>query len=1612
MSVRTQQHHRGRWPGVLSSLRSRVFRTVAGAAALAVVTSTLTLTSVLVPTDSAAAAPGNPGTPSAPAVLFNENFNNRADLTPIVRLSEYAGATGQTYTASQPWLVGCNGWIAASAQSVTSPAQVADCQSPSPGSGQGNWNSAQQLADVLGRYVGVPRPDYNFAVTAYTANNPGANQVEFATASPINLPAVTGRFLTFSVDVATTNCPPVGAAPGLNFSLVNSGGALTPVGGTINPCLTGQSIQAPAVGAAPARPANVGTYTSNGSVLMTGSSFGIQMTNATGSGGGNDHAFDNMRVLDVTPQLDKSFADTSIGAGGTTTLTFTVTNTSELAAKQGWSFTDALPAGMTVAGPASTTCTNGVLDAPVGGSSIGVSGDLITGQTACTISVGVTASAPGTYTNGPGNVTETGLNPPGETSLIVYPFVTCTTDPAIFNTGFNAATGGTVATGGIDQRWTVAGGATGISGIAGTQLPPAGATFAPAEVGKINSLWADSPFGNAQWISGDYTTTGQNQPDASAADWYYRYQFVLADEVDVDSFSLDMNWLADNAIAGVWVNDAPQAGANLPQGGGAPYTYAGFVLPNAARTTLDGDWRTGLNTIMVQVKSAAPAEGFDAQVQSTALCAEPNLDIDKTTTVTADSRPGDTATFTVTATNDGTGPYTAENPAFVADTLAGVLDDGAYNGDAVATINGETVGAPSYSDGLIQWTGPLAVGETVTITYTVTLGSTASSDGEVRNVAWEPNTPPGVPPTAPACDPVSEDGTDPVTGEPCAAVEVLLPRLTVEKTSDVTELPANGGEVTYTVTVTNEGPGVYSAAAPATVTDDLSEVLDDAEFGEIVSPATGAEFDAAAEELTWSGPLAVGESATITYTVTYDSTTGDNILFNVACVPAGQALPGADNCETVRIPAAALEVSKSVNPASGTIVDGGQTVTYTLTFANSGQATATVNRVDNLSDVLDDAALVPGSIAVSADSVDATLTGTELALTGSVPAGDTITVTYSVTVNAFAEQGNHNLANVVQNPDGPCEVGDCPSTENPIRHFSVTKMATPTTGVEPGDVVTYTVTVTNDGGAEYTGSSPAGVSDDMTDVLDDAAYNSDGAAEASNGASVQAPTFNAPVLAWSGPVAVGESVEITYSVTVTNLGDADLSNVASPVCAPGVVCDPPVVVDILLPRVTPSKTSDPASGTSLAAGAVVTYTLSFTNDGQATGPLDSTDDLSDVLDDTELIDGPDVSVDSVTSVFDATARTIRTEGDLAPGATVTVTYQVRVLPDGERGNNTSKNTLTPEFPPREEFPPPFTEHFIGELDDWKTVDPSSGGTVLPGQVMTYTLHFENIGKAPVAVNRDDVLTQVLDDATVTATPVSTDAALTVSPIAEGRFAVTGSLAPGQLVTVTYQVTVNADGARGDDRLGNFIVNSDEEPPTECVPADNERPDCTVNYVSNVVVTKSANPASGTNVAEGQQVTYTLTFRNVSANPDAADAAVDYTDHMAGVLDDATLTRAPLASAALLTPTTGDQNIRIAGAIPSGETVTVTYIVTVKAWSAQGDHTLGNIVAVTGGDPICAPGSQLCTTNPIARPTPLASTGLGIDAWVIVTGLALLVGGGVLLVVRRRRGLVAEDQTNS
>ncbi len=128
------------------------------------------------------------------------------------------------------------------------------------------------------------------------------------------------------------------------------------------------------------------------------------------------------------------------------------------------------------------------------------------------------------------------------------------------------------------------------------------------------------------------------------------------------------------------------------------------------------------------VGSASAGEVEDYPVTVTTEETARELTITKSTTATAQTRAGDTVTYTVTATNTGPGDYTAADPASWADDLTGTVDDATYNGDARA----ET-GSVSYDSPTLSWSGPIPAGESASVTYTVTV--TGAGDRVLHNTA-------------------------------------------------------------------------------------------------------------------------------------------------------------------------------------------------------------------------------------------------------------------------------------------------------------------------------------------------------------------------------------------------------------------------------------------------------------------------------------------------------------------------------------------------------------------------------------------------------------------------------------------------------------------------------------------------------------------------------------------------------------------------------------------------------------------------------------------------------------------------------------------------------------
>jgi uncharacterized repeat protein (TIGR01451 family) len=212
-----------------------------------------------------------------------------------------------------------------------------------------------------------------------------------------------------------------------------------------------------------------------------------------------------------------------------------------------------------------------------------------------------------------------------------------------------------------------------------------------------------------------------------------------------------------------------------------------------------------------------------------------------------------------------------------------------------------------------------------------------------------------------------------------------------------------GNNLTYTITVTNNGPN------PATGVN-VTDALPAGETLVSVTPSQGSCTGTSTINCAL-GSLANGGSATVTLVVTPTQT---GVISNTASVAANEFDPNLNNNHDTQmttvnaVPSADLSITKSDSPDPVTV---GSNLTYTITVTNNGPSAATgVTMTDPL----------PGTVTfVSATPSQGNCTGTTTVTCslGSLSNGGSATVTIVVTPNQAG--GISNTASVTGNEADP-----------------------------------------------------------------------------------------------------------------------------------------------------------------------------------------------------------------------------------------------------------------------------------------------------------------------------------------------------------------------------------------------------------------------------------------------------------------------------------------------------------------------------------------------------------------------------------------------------------------
>jgi uncharacterized repeat protein (TIGR01451 family) len=921
--------------------------------------------------------------------------------------------------------------------------------------------------------------------------------------------------------------------------------------------------------------------------------------------------------------------------------------------------------------------------------------------------------------------------------------------------------------------------------------------------------WAASPYGNAQWIS-------QAGTGGSNGDWYYRFQFNLDPAVDPSAFSLKMNFLADNDVAEVYVNGVAQSGqtTGIPQNTSDPYHYAGFTLAHAAQTTLNHNWRTGTNTIVVQMKSFGPAEGFDAQIVPSAVCP-----VDLGITKSADPNPytpGQPFTYTVKVTNAG--PGTAHGLT-VSDPLPAALAGAGFTWTCTAT-NGSSCapsGSGNITDGpLGSYPGPsvLPGGE---LTYAVTGTVPAATQGALSNTATL-TPPPGT--TDPGCTPSCSATTN--------TPSVPQSDLALSKSASPT-VTDPGQPVIYTLTATNNGPDPEpSASISDTLPGGVTYVSDDGSCDTATLPQITCAL----------GPIASGGSQTVHITVQADMAAANSTQHNAASV-SGQNLDtkpqNNDAAADVFVrPVADLELEKSASPSE---TDPGDPVTYTLVVTNNGPDDSPSSEVSDtlpagVTYVDDDGGCDVGSLPQITCEL------------GPIDNGDSQTIHVDVTVDGDAggtvQTNDASVFGSLTDPNSGNNKSEAEVLVRPLSDLSVTKDAP--ASVRAGHQLTYTINYANDGPTDS--ANPNVVTDELPAGV---AYVSD---------TGSCDTTNLPQLSCEvGPLADGASGSFQVTVEVDTDTRGQIENAVS-IDGPNNDQDPDNNSDTadtdVGPPLTDLEIQKSADPTVVDPGDPVSFTLTVTNNGPDDSP-------SELVTDTLPL-GLHYESDDAGCVTSALPKITCDVGPLASGDSTDI--HIDTTASLGAGGSTQLNDSSVSGPGEDTDTTnnkASAQVLVTPLSDLSVQKSVSDDEIRAGHELTYTLDWDNAGPTDSPPQ-----TTITDTLPAGVTYVSDDGGCDASA-APTVVCQLGAVANGDSGTIQIVVSVDQDTTGEVENTATIDgPNNDQDPSNNTDTADTH-----VNPgLSDLRLQKTVPPGP---FKVGEQIPYKLTVTN--DGPDDAPQTV-------------------------------------------------------------------------------------------------------------------------------------------
>ncbi len=964
---------------------------------------------------------------------------------------------------------------------------------------------------------------------------------------------------------------------------------------------------------------------------------------------------------------------------------------------------------------------------------------------------------------------------------------------------------------------------------------------------------------------------------------------------------------------------------SLNSGAVATYTVSGTVSQSATGSLAN------TATAGVPAGWTDPVAGNNSATDTDTLVPTSDLAVTKTDG-SATEVPGTTVSYTVTVTNLGPSAVTG---ATFTDTVPATITGVTWT--CSITSGSGSCAAASGSGNAITTSLTLTSGSAATFTVSGTVAPSAT--GTLANTA-SAAVPAGV--------------TDPVAGNNSATdTNTLTPQsdLTVTKTDGQTTA-APGQALTYTVTVTNNGP---SNVAGALLTDDVPAAVAGVSWScSLAGAGACATASGTGSAVSTGLDLAVGSVATVTISGTVDQGAAGT-LTNTAQValPAGTTDPSLSNNSATDVDTldARADLAVTKTDGSATAVPG-QGIAYTVTVTNNGPSNvAAAGFADPVpaavTGVSWSCSISTGTGACGAASGSGNAVSTSLALDAGAVA--TLTVSGTVAPGATGTLANTASASVPAGWTDPVAGNDSATdtdTLTPIADLGVTKTDGSVTAV-PGAPLTYTIAVTNAGPSAVTGAS---ISDTVPAALTGVSWtcaitSGTGSCGSSGGSGNSIATTVAlgpaavATLTVSGVVAAGVSGTLSNTAAVTLP-----AGVADPVPADNTATD----VDTLTPQSDLAVTKTDGSSTAVP-GSPVSWVVAVTNNGPSSVTGASVTDTIPAA-----VTGVTWSC-SVTSGSGScgsgsgSGNSIATTVSLAPGAVATLIVG-GTLSSSAAGSLV--NTAAASVPAGWTDPVAANDSAtdtdtITPLADLAVSKTDGQASAVPGTAITYTVDVTNHG--PSAVSG----AALTDTVPAAITGVSWSCSITsgvgscASPLGTGNaVSTTLDLAPGASAAVTISGVVSP-AASG--TLANTATITPPAGVTDPVLVNNSDTDSdALAPTTDLAVTKT--DGTGSEIP-GTNVTYTVTVSNLGPS-DVSGATVS--DVLPGTISAASWTCAVPPALGACGASSGSGNVATTLDLKAGASATLVVTGTISP-AATGTLVNTASAAVPGGwtDPVSA-----------------------------------------------------------